>query len=178
MTESSGLGPQNSSVEPWNREYPTSLVGFAGARGVRLPRVPPVSNEDMTELDGVFYKEIVEQALREFPNEACGLIAGEGDVPVRVYPMTNANASSDTYRFDGQEQFTVFDEVEERGWDIWAIYHSHTHSEAYPSETDIKLAFYPDSRYLLLSVADREQPVLRSFFIREGEVTEEEMTVT
>ncbi len=132
----------------------------------------------MAELDGVFYKEIVEQALREFPNEACGLIAGEGEVPVRVYPMTNANASSDTYRFDGREQFKVFDEVEERGWDIWAIYHSHTHSEAYPSETDIKLAFYPDSRYLLLSVADREQPVLRSFFIREGKVEEEEMTVT
>lgn len=140
--------------------------------------VPPASNEDMAELDGVYYKEIVEQALREFPNEACGLIAADGDAPVRVYPMTNANASSDTYRFDGQEQFEVFDEVEERGWDIWAIYHSHTHSEAYPSETDIKLAFYPDSRYLLLSVADREQPVLRSFFIREGEVEEEELTVT
>jgi [CysO sulfur-carrier protein]-S-L-cysteine hydrolase len=142
------------------------------------PAGPAGIHEDMAELDGVFYKEIVEQALREFPNEACGLIAGEDDVPVRVYPMTNANASSDTYRFDGREQFKVFDEVEERGWDIWAIYHSHTHSEAYPSETDIKLAFYPDSRYLLLSVADREQPVLRSFFIREGKVEEEEMTVT
>lgn len=142
------------------------------------PAGPAGIHEDMAELDGVFYKEIVEQALREFPNEACGLIAGEGDVPVRVYPMTNANASSDTYRFDGREQFKVFDEVEARGWDIWAIYHSHTHSEAYPSETDIKLAFYPDSRYLLLSVADRDQPVLRSFFIREGTVEEEEMTVT
>jgi [CysO sulfur-carrier protein]-S-L-cysteine hydrolase len=132
----------------------------------------------MAELDGVFYKEIVEQALREFPNEACGLIAGEADVPVKVYAMKNANASSDTYRFDAQEQFEVFDELDDHSWDIWAIYHSHTHSEAYPSETDIKLAFYPDSRYLLLSVADRERPVLRSFFIREGEVTEEEMTVT
>lgn len=142
------------------------------------PGGPAGIHEDMAELDGVFYKEIVEQALREFPNEACGLIAAEGDVPVRVYPMTNANASSDTYRFDGREQFKVFDEVEERGWDIWAIYHSHTHSEAYPSETDIKLAFYPDSRYLLLSVAERDQPVLRSFFIREGKVEEEEMTVT
>lgn len=142
------------------------------------PAGPAGIHEDMAELDGVFYKEIVEQALREFPNEACGLIAAEGDVPVRVYPMTNANASSDTYRFDGREQFKVFDEVEERGWDIWAIYHSHTHSEAYPSETDIKLAFYPDSRYLLLSVAERDQPVLRSFFIREGKVEEEEMTVT
>jgi len=132
----------------------------------------------MAELDGVFYKEIVEQALREFPNEACGLIAAEGGVPVKVYAMINADASPATYRLDGKEQLHVFDELDERGWDLWAIYHSHTHSEAYPSETDRRLAFYPDSRYLLLSVADREQPVLRSFFIRDGEVSEEELTVT
>jgi proteasome lid subunit RPN8/RPN11 len=147
-------------------------------QGASPPADPGGIHEDMAELDGVFYKEIVEQALREFPNEACGLIAAEADVPVRVFPMTNANASSDTYRFDGKEQFVVFDEVDERGWEIWAIYHSHTHSEAYPSETDVRLAFYPDSRYLVLSVADREHPVLRSFFIRDGEVTEEEMSVT
>ena len=132
----------------------------------------------MAELDAVFYKEIVEQSLREFPNEACGLIAAEADVPVRVYPMTNSDASPATYRFDGKEQLTVFDELDDRGWEIWAIYHSHTHTEARPSETDVKQAFYPDSRYLILSVADRDAPVLRSFFIRDGEVEEEELTVT
>jgi proteasome lid subunit RPN8/RPN11 len=131
----------------------------------------------MTQLGGVFYKEIVEQALREFPNEACGLIAAEAGVPVKVFPMTNADASPATYRLDGKEQLHVFDELDERGWDLWGIYHSHTHSEAYPSETDRRLAFYPDSRYLVLSVADREAPVLRSFFIRDGEVEEEELTV-
>ena len=132
----------------------------------------------MAELDGVFYKEIVEQALREFPNEACGLIAAEAGVPVKVFAMANADASPVTYRLDGKEQLTVFDELDERGWDLWAIYHSHTHTEAYPSETDRKLAFYPESRYLILSVADREQPVIRAFSIVDGEVEEEELTVT
>jgi proteasome lid subunit RPN8/RPN11 len=132
----------------------------------------------MAELDGVFYKEMVEQALREFPNEACGLIAAEAGVPVKVFAMTNADASPATYRLEGREQLRVFDELDERGWDLWGIYHSHTHSEAYPSDTDRRLAFYPDSRYLVLSVADRERPVLRSFFIREDEVTEEELIVT
>jgi len=132
----------------------------------------------MAQLDGVFYKEIVEQALREFPNEACGLIAADAGVPVRVYPMTNADASPATYRLEGKEQLKVFDELDERGWDLWGIYHSHTHSEAYPSETDRRLAFYPDSRYLVLSVADRDAPILRSFFIRDDVVTEEELTVT
>jgi proteasome lid subunit RPN8/RPN11 len=132
----------------------------------------------MAQLDGVFYKEIVEQALREFPNEACGLIAAEAGVPAKVYAMTNADASPATYRLDGKEQLRVFDELDERGWDLWGIYHSHTHSEAYPSDTDRRLAFYPDSRYLVLSVADREQPVLRSFYIRNDEITEEELTIT
>ena len=131
----------------------------------------------MAQLDGVFYKEIVEQALREFPNEACGVIASEDGTPVRVYPMTNADASPATYRLEGKEQLKVFEELDERGWDLWAIYHSHTHSDAYPSETDRRLAFYPDSRYLVLSIAHRDAPVLRSFFIRDGHVEEEELTV-
>jgi [CysO sulfur-carrier protein]-S-L-cysteine hydrolase len=132
----------------------------------------------LSELDGVHYKEIVEQGLREFPNECCGVIAAAGGVPVKVFPMTNADASPVTYRLDGKEQLHVFDELDEQGWDLWAIYHSHTHSEAYPSETDQRLAFYPDARYLLLSLQDREVPVLRSFWIREGVVTEEELSIT
>jgi proteasome lid subunit RPN8/RPN11 len=144
----------------------------------RASRGPARPGEDMAELDGVFYKEIVEQSLREFPNEACGVIAAEAGVPVRVYPMVNADASPTTYRLDAKEQLRVFDELDDRGWELWAIYHSHTHTEAYPSKTDRAQAFYPDSRYLVLSLEDRDAPVLRSFFIREGDVEEEELTVT
>ena len=132
----------------------------------------------MSELDGVFYKEIVEQGLREFPTECCGVIASAGGVPVKVFAMTNADASPVTYRLDGKEQLRVFDEIDEAGWELWAIYHSHTHSEAYPSEADRRLAFYPDARYIVVSLADREQPVMRSFSIADGEVTEEELTIT
>jgi [CysO sulfur-carrier protein]-S-L-cysteine hydrolase len=132
----------------------------------------------LSQLDGVLYKEIVEQGLREFPNECCGVIAAVDGVPVKVFPMTNADASPVTYRLDGKEQLRVFDELDEQGWELWAIYHSHTHSEAYPSETDIRLAFYPEARYVLLSLADREEPVARSFWITDGEVTEEELSIT
>jgi proteasome lid subunit RPN8/RPN11 len=131
----------------------------------------------VAELDGVLYKEIVEQGLREFPNECCGLIASVDGVPTKVFAMRNADASPVTYRLDGVEQLHVFERMEDEGLDLWAIYHSHTHSEAYPSETDISLAFYPDARYILLSLADRSAPVLRSFFIVDGQVTEEELTI-
>jgi proteasome lid subunit RPN8/RPN11 len=132
----------------------------------------------MTEFDGVFFKEIVEQGLREFPNECCGVIAGREGAPVKVFPMKNADASPVTYRLDGREQLQVFDAMDDESLELWAIYHSHTHSDAYPSDTDIRLAFYPDARYLLLSLADREEPELRSFFILDGEVTEEELSIT
>jgi len=138
----------------------------------------------VTELDGVLFKELVEQALREFPNECCGLIAAEDDVAVKVFPMTNADASPATYRLDGTEQLKVFNELEERGWDLWAIYHSHTHSEASPSKTDVSRAHYPDGsptypgvRYLVLSLEERSDPVLRSFFFTDGVVTEEELSI-
>ena len=132
----------------------------------------------MAELDGVLYKEIVEHGLREFPNECCGLIAAQDGVPSKVFTMTNADASPVTYRLDGLEQLHVFDQMDEEGLELWAIYHSHTHSEAYPSDTDVRLAFYPDSRYLLLSLADRADPIMRSFFIVEELVTQEELTIT
>jgi proteasome lid subunit RPN8/RPN11 len=132
----------------------------------------------VTELDGVFLKEIVEHGLRDFPNECCGLIAAQDGVPAKVFTMKNADASPVTYRLDGVEQLRVFDQMDDEGLELWAIYHSHTHSEAYPSETDRRLAFYPEARYLLVSLEDREEPVIRSFFIREGEVEEEELKIT
>ena len=136
----------------------------------------------MSELDGVFYKEIVEQGLREFPNECCGVIAAAAGVPVRVFPARNIDASTATYRIDTQDQLRIENEIQEQGWTTWGFYHSHTHSEAYPSQTDRDharrvVAFYPDVRFLILSLKTREAPVFRSFFIRDGEVAEEELTV-
>jgi [CysO sulfur-carrier protein]-S-L-cysteine hydrolase len=129
------------------------------------------------ELDGSFYDEILQQAKAEFPNEACGLIAAKEGVPARVYPMKNADASPVTYRLDPGEQLEVFNDIEDQGWELWAIYHSHTHSEAYPSETDRRQAFYPEARYLILSLEDRAAPLLRGFRIVSGEVNEEEVSV-
>ena len=137
----------------------------------------------MSQLDGVLYKEIVEQGLREFPNECCGFIAAADGVPTKVFTMKNIDASPVTFRMDSEEQLCVSSEMDEQELELWAIYHSHTHSEAYPSPTDVKQAafrqaFYPDSRNIILSLADRAEPVMRSFFIFDGEVSEEELTTT
>jgi proteasome lid subunit RPN8/RPN11 len=131
------------------------------------------------ELDSVFYKDMVEQGLEEFPNEACGLIAADSNsgVPAKVFRMTNADASPVSYRLDGKEQLKAFNEMDEEGWELHTIYHTHTHSEAYPSETDRKQAFYPDAYYMVMSLSDRENPVLRAFTIRDSEIAEEDVKV-
>ena len=130
------------------------------------------------QIDGVLFIEMAEHGLRAFPNEACGLLAGRDGVPARFYAMRNLDASPVSYRLDPKEQLQVFDEMDEQGWDLLGIFHTHTHSEAYPSETDTKLAFYPDSLYLVMSLADRERPVLRAFTILDAEIAEQELTIT
>ena len=130
------------------------------------------------ELDGVLFKEMIEHGQREFPNEACGLVAGIRGAATRFFPMRNLDASAVSYRLDPKEQLEVFDRIDEAGEELAAIVHTHTHSEAYPSETDRRLAFYPEARYLILSLSDREHPELRAFRILDGDVVEEDVTIT
>ena len=120
----------------------------------------------------------MEQGLREFPNECCGVIAAADGVPVKVFTMKNADASPVTYRLDGKEQLRSSTRWTTQGWDLWAIYHSHTHSEAYPSETD---RVWPSIRTRATSCCrwrTGRSPVIRSFCIRDGDVVEEELTIT
>jgi [CysO sulfur-carrier protein]-S-L-cysteine hydrolase len=131
----------------------------------------------MIELERVFFDQMVEHGLAAFPNEACGLLAGKDGRPVKFFPMTNRDSSPVSYRLDPKEQLTVFDEIDDEGWDLLAIFHTHTHSEAYPSETDLRQAFYPEALYLLMSLSDREKPVLRGFRIENGAIGEDEVAI-
>lgn len=134
----------------------------------------------MLRLPRTFADSIVAQARAEFPNEACGLIAGRFDgsdgVAKRLYPMTNAERSPVIYRMDPQEQLRVFNEMEREELELVGIYHSHTRSAAYPSTTDVALAYYPDSTYLIVSLADTEAPDLRAWKIADGRIEELELS--
>lgn len=131
----------------------------------------------MLEIDRGFFDEMVEHGLAEFPNEACGLLAGKEGRPVKLFRMTNRDASPVTYRLDPKEQLQAFDEIDDEGWELLAIFHTHTHSDAVPSETDRKQAFYPEAYYLVMSLTDRANPELRAYRIDDGEVAEAELVV-
>jgi proteasome lid subunit RPN8/RPN11 len=116
--------------------------------------------------------EIVSHARSEFPNEACGLLASKDGSVVRFYPIKNAEASPVTYRMDPQDQLKAMLEIDDLDWELGAIYHSHTRTRAYPSQTDLSLAFYPDSLYIIVSLADTSAPDLRAYRIVDGEISE------
>jgi proteasome lid subunit RPN8/RPN11 len=120
--------------------------------------------------------ELLAHAREEAPNECCGLIGGTDGVARTVYRARNAEASPLRYNLDPQDQFRIMTEMDERGEELSAIYHSHTASPAYPSQTDINLAAYPETLYLIVSLADGEKD-LRGYRIEDGEVTEVELRV-
>lgn len=115
---------------------------------------------------------MIAHARAEAPLEACGIIGGRGDRAVRFYPARNAERSPVRYTVHPEDQVRILWELEERGEELWGIFHSHPRSQAYPSATDIRFAYYPEAYYVIASLADPRQPVLRAFRIRDGRVTE------
>jgi [CysO sulfur-carrier protein]-S-L-cysteine hydrolase len=122
------------------------------------------------------YEELLAHAREDAPNECCGLIGGENGVARTVYRARNAEASPLRYNLDPQDQFRIMTAMEENGEELSAIYHSHTASPAYPSQTDINLAAYPGAIYLIVSLAAGEKD-LRGFRIEDGQVTEVDLAV-
>ncbi|NWF51844.1 MAG: M67 family metallopeptidase [Nitrospirae bacterium] len=121
--------------------------------------------------------EVLSHCDVEYPDEACGILAGKEGVVLKVYKMKNIENSPISYLIDSKEQFTVMKEIRERGLDITAIYHSHPDLDAYPSAKDIQLAFYPESVYIIISLSEREREV-KAFHIEEGNVKEVEIKVS
>jgi proteasome lid subunit RPN8/RPN11 len=127
--------------------------------------------------------EMIEHCISGAPNEACGILGSNGDRIVKVFRMTNASRSPVRYSLDPAEQFAVYRELDERGWDLGGVFHSHTHTDAYPSPTDIRLAS-EEVPYLIVSLATRP-PTVRAFRIvkenwtdETGEVEEVPVTVS
>lgn len=132
----------------------------------------------MLSLDRSYVDEIIAHARQDVPNECCGIIAGRDGRAVKLYRALNAEASPYRYNVDPKDLLRIYRDIDGNGWDLLAIYHSHTHTEAYPSPTDVRLAAWPEAYFLIVSLEDEANPVLRAFRIQDGQVTEEELTVT
>jgi proteasome lid subunit RPN8/RPN11 len=113
-----------------------------------------------------------------YPNEACGILGGKTASDItHFYAMNNMDLSAISYFMDPKEQLLVFKKMRNESVEMRGIVHSHVASEAYPSQKDVRLAFYPDVSYLIVSLSDMDNPVLRSFKIVDEQVTEEDITI-
>ena len=115
---------------------------------------------------------VTEHAIREAPNECCGLLAVRDGVVTRVLPAENAAASPFRFEIAGPQLIRMIDEIEDAGEELGGIYHSHTRSEPYPSQTDINFAAgWPGIQWLIIGT-QTSPPSARCFQIAGGDVTE------
>lgn len=139
------------------------------ARVVRLPQVHATA--------------MIEHARAGRPEEVCGLVACDQDgAIVATLPVVNAATNKIiTYHMEPSSQFRAFQEIDERGWELYGIYHSHPASVPYPSLTDQGLAFdpfddiplYPDAVYFIIGLADPSNPIIRAYLLPDPKTIEE-----
>ena len=136
----------------------------------------------MIEIKRRFVEEMIEHARLENPNECCGILAGVESQVTKLYRIKNSTPSPYRYVMDPEEQLGAMRDADEQSLELMAFYHSHTHSLAYPSDTDVRMATesgWVDFCYVLVSLEDQSKPDVRFFDISvDGDVTEQEAEIT
>lgn len=122
--------------------------------------------------------EMVAHARTDLPNECCGMVGGaDGEASV-VIPVTNSAASPLRFEMDPQGQYNALKEIEDGGQELLAIYHSHTKSAAYPSQTDVNQAVnWPDAIYLIVSLEDENAPDVKGYWLKDLKIADAELVI-
>ncbi len=116
-------------------------------------------------------------ALEERPNECCGMVGGKDGVATKVIPVANAAASPLRYEMDPKGQYDALKEIEADG-ELLAIYHSHTKSAAYPSQTDVNQAQnWPEPIYVIVSLVDDQNPDVKGFHLADLKIADAELEI-
>lgn len=127
------------------------------------------------------YQEILSHSKASLPNEACGLLGGtvaDGVKTVeKIYRLTNIDQSPEHFSMDPKEQFAAIKDMRTFGWVALGNFHSHPATPSRPSEEDIRLAYDPQASYLILSLQDGNNPVLKAFRVTDGKAEEEELRI-
>jgi proteasome lid subunit RPN8/RPN11 len=136
------------------------------------------------KIDRALYDQLIAHAVEEAPNECCGMVAALDGEAKRVYRATNIHASPLRYEIEAGEMYRLLSDIEDNGWELGAIYHSHTRSAPYPSQTDINIAvppelgeqLWPGTIYLIVGVA-ADEPEVRGYRIDGDGVSEVALSV-
>jgi len=124
-----------------------------------------------------FLTQLLAHLQSVYPQEGCGILAGTAGEVTQLYPIENRLHSRTVYEMSPQQQLTALLEIEEKGWELLAIYHSHPQGPETPSLTDVRQAYYPQALYVIVSLAQHDQPGARAFRIVNGRVSEATIVV-
>ena len=131
----------------------------------------------MVRIPKSIYQRMIEHAQKELPLECCGILSGKEKTVQKAYELQNIEESSIQYSMSPREQLKVFEDMEKESMEMVAIYHSHPHTIPFPSETDVRLAFYPDVFSIIISLKEEENPVMKAFQISKEAIYLEEIEV-
>ena len=122
--------------------------------------------------------EMVAHAREDLPNECCGMVGGRDGEATSVIRVVNSAASPLRYEMDPQGQYNALKEIEDGGGELLAIYHSHTKSAAYPSQTDVNQAVnWPDAIYVIVSLEDPVAPDVKAYWLKDLKIADAELVV-
>ena len=122
--------------------------------------------------------EMVAHAREDLPNECCGMVGGRDGEATEVVRVVNAAATPLRYEMDPQGQYNALKQIEDNGGELLAIYHSHTKSAAYPSQTDVNQAVaWPDQVYVIVSLEDADNPDVKAFMLKDLRIADAELEI-
>jgi proteasome lid subunit RPN8/RPN11 len=133
-----------------------------------------MDGKEMIKIPKSIYLKMVEHAKRECPLECCGILGGKDHAVEKAFELQNVDQSSVRYAMAPQEQLKVFEEMEKDAMEMVAVYHSHTHTIPFPSETDVRLVFYPEVSSIIISLTE-EDPMVKAFRVGEEAIYLEEI---
>lgn len=131
----------------------------------------------MLRLPESIYRKIVEHAKREWPLECCGILGGKNHTVIKAFELQNVEKSPVRYSMSPKEQLKVFEQMEKEKIEMIATYHSHPETIPFPSETDVRLAYYPDIITIIISLKDKNNPEMKAFRIDKEAIYPEEIEI-
>src|SRR4030043_2424999 len=131
----------------------------------------------MIRIPKTIYQGMLDHARKEWPLECVGILSGKEKIVQKAFKLKNSEESPVRYSMSPQDQLKVYEEMEKESMEMVAIYHSHPQTIPFPSETDVKLAFYPDVASIIISLKEEQNPGVKAFRMGKEAIYLEEMEI-
>ena len=129
----------------------------------------------MIRIPRSIYQKMIEHARREDPLECCGILGGMIETAQKSFEIRNLKSSSVQFVMDPQGQLNAFEEMEESSMEMVAVYHSHPHTLPFPSEMDVQKTLDPGIPSIIISLKEKDEPMVKAFRIEKEAIYLEEI---